>query len=298
MQTLSQSRPWRDYLALCKPKVVLLMMITAWIGMLLASPANEFPFSIFVFATIGISFCASSAAAINQLVEKHIDEKMQRTKFRPLVLGKLNTTQTMRFALILGLIGLIVLIKFVNPLTAWLTLCSLIGYAFIYTLYLKKATPQNIVIGGITGALPPLLGQTAITGQIEALGLILALIIFVWTPPHFWALAVFRVDDYKKINLPMLPVTHGIKFTKQCIVLYSILLVVTTFLLPVLSLAGTITTFSLIGLNIGFMYYALKLYLSPAPMIAWRLFQYSIIYLFGIFMALLIEHYLIFYLKF
>lgn len=298
MQILSQSLPWRDYLALCKPKVVLLMMITAWIGMLLASPANEFPVSIFVFATIGISFCASSAAAINQLVEKHIDEKMQRTKFRPLVLGRLNTTQTMRFALFLGVMGLIVLIKFVNPLTAWLTLCSLIGYAFIYTLYLKKATPQNIVIGGITGALPPLLGQTAVTAQVEGLGLILALIIFVWTPPHFWALAIFRIEDYKKINLPMLPVTHGIKFTKQCIVLYSVLLVATTFLLPILSLAGSITTFSLIGLNIGFMYYALKLYFRSDPMIAWRLFQYSIIYLFGIFIALLIEHYLIFYLKF
>tara|TARA_R110002110_G_scaffold271566_3_gene486996 strand:+ start:21615 stop:22514 length:900 start_codon:yes stop_codon:yes gene_type:complete len=297
MRTLSLRFPWRDYLTLCKPKVVLLMMITAWIGMLLSCPPNHFPLSIFIFATIGISFCASSAAAINQLVEKHIDEKMQRTKFRPLVLGKLNTQQTMRFALILGLIGLVVLIKFVNPLTAWLTLSSLIGYAFVYTLYLKKATPQNIVIGGITGALPPLLGQTAVTGQIEGLGLILALIIFVWTPPHFWALAIFRIEDYKKISLPMLPVTHGIKFTKHCIVLYSILLAVTTFLLPLLHLAGTITTLSLIGLNIGFMYYALKLYFRTDPMIAWRLFQYSIIYLFGIFVALLLEHYLVFYLN-
>jgi protoheme IX farnesyltransferase len=297
MRTLSLYFPWRDYLTLCKPKVVLLMMITAWIGMLLACPPNQFPLSIFIFATIGISFCASSAAAINQLVEIHIDEKMQRTKFRPLVLGKLSPQQTMRFALALGLIGLAVLIKFVNPLTAWLTLSSLIGYAFVYTLFLKKATPQNIVIGGITGALPPLLGQTAVTGQVEGLGLILALIIFVWTPPHFWALAIFRIEDYKKISLPMLPVTHGIKYTKQCIVLYSILLVVTTFLLPLLSLAGTITTLSLVGLNIGFMYYAIKLYFRPDPMIAWRLFQYSIIYLFGIFVALLIEHYLVFYLN-
>lgn len=286
---------WRDYLALCKPKVVLLMIITAWVGMLLAAPPNQFQLSLFILATIGITFCASSAAAINQLVEKHLDEQMQRTKFRPLVLGKITTTNAMLFALVLGLAGLTILILYVNALTAWLTLSSLVGYAFIYTLFLKKATPQNIVIGGITGALPPLLGQTAVTGRIEGLGLILALIIFVWTPPHFWALAIFRIEDYKKINLPMLPVTHGVFFTKQCIVLYSILLAVTTFLLPILNLASSISIISFIGLNAGFLYYAIKLYYMNDLMIAWRLFQYSIIYLFGIFVTLLVEHYLLFY---
>lgn len=286
---------WRDYLALCKPKVVLLMIITAWVGMLLAAPPNQFQLSLFIFATIGITFCASSAAAINQLVEKHLDEQMQRTKFRPLVLGKVTTANAMIFSLALGLAGLTILILYVNVLTAWLTLGSLVGYAFIYTLFLKKATPQNIVIGGITGALPPLLGQTAVTGRIEGLGLILALIIFVWTPPHFWALAIFRIEDYKKINLPMLPVTHGVFFTKQSIVLYSILLAVTTFLLPILNLASSISIISFIGLNAGFLYYAIKLYYMNDLMVAWRLFQYSIIYLFGIFVTLLVEHYLLFY---
>lgn len=297
MRVLSAIPHWRDYLTLCKPKVVALMMITAWVGMLLSTPPNTFPFATIFFASLGIAFCASSAAAMNHLIERHIDEKMQRTKFRPLVLGKLTTPQTLRFSFLLGLSGLVLLIIQVNALTAWLTLLSLVGYAFVYTVYLKKATPQNIVIGGITGALPPLLGQTAMTGTIEPMGLLLALIIFTWTPPHFWALAIFRIQDYKKNPLPMLPVTHGIPFTKLSILLYTILLTVVTFLPPLLGLAGVIYTLTLVGLNLGFFYYVFKLYTSQDPLVAWRLFQYSILYLFALFIVLLIEHYLFFILK-
>lgn len=285
---------WRDYLTLCKPKVVLLMMITAWVGMLLSLPANQFPLLKILFASFGIAFCASSAAAINHLVERHIDEKMQRTRFRPLVVGRLSTKQAMHFSFILAIAGLLFLILFVNALTAWLTLISLIGYAFIYTLFLKKATPQNIVIGGITGALPPLLGQTAMTGQIEGLGLLLALIIFTWTPPHFWALAVFRIKDYEKNPLPMLPVTHGIPFTKLNILLYTFLMIIVTYLIPILNLGGITYTLCITGLNVGFLYYAFSLYNRSEPMIAWRMFQYSILYLFALFLILLIEHYLVY----
>lgn len=286
--------PVRDYLSLCKLKVVALMMITAWVGMLLALPPNLFPVATIVWASIGIALCASSAAAINHLVERHIDEKMQRTKFRPIVIGRVTVKQAMRFALILAILGLGALIQFVNPLTAWLTALSLIGYAFIYTMYLKKATPQNIVIGGITGALPPLLGQTAITGQIESLGLLLALIIFIWTPPHFWALAIFRIKDYEKNPLPMLPITHGVPYTKLNILLYTLLLIVVTYLLPILSLAGTIYTIGITGLNVIFLFYAIQLYRKTQATIAWHLFQYSILYLFALFILLLIEHYLMF----
>ena len=287
---------WRDYLTLCKPKVVLLMLITAWVGMLLSLPPNTFPLETLLCATLGIACCAGSAAAINHLVERHIDIKMNRTRYRPLVAGRLSVKQAMRFSLILALLGLGILILGVNALTAWLTLASLMGYAFFYTLFLKKATPQNIVIGGITGALPPLLGQTAITGDINALGLVLTLIIYTWTPPHFWALALFRIKDYQKIELPMLPVTHGVPFTKLNILLYTCLMIITTFLLPLLGLAGMIYTVCLIGLNAGFLYYVYRLYTDPAPIIAWRLFQYSIVYLFAVFIILLLEHYLLFYL--
>lgn len=287
---------WRDYLTLCKPKVVLLMMITAWVGMVLACPPNRLPWWVIFWASIGIACCAGSAAAINHMVERHLDEKMQRTQYRPLVLGRLTVTQAMWFSFIMAMTGLFVLIAFVNIITAWLTLASLIGYAFVYTLYLKKATPQNIVIGGISGALPPLLGQTAMTGTIEPMGLMLALIIFTWTPPHFWALALFRIKDYQKIDLPMLPVTHGVPFTKLSILLYTLLMMVITLLLPVLHLAGTTYTVCTIGLNIGFLYYVYKLYRDQNPIIAWRLFQYSILYLFALFIILLIEHYLLYFL--
>ncbi|WP_235528046.1 heme o synthase [Candidatus Berkiella cookevillensis] len=289
--------PWRDYLTLCKAKVVALMMITAWVGMLLACAPNVFPFKTILCASIGIALCAGSAAAINHLVDRHIDEKMQRTQYRPLVVGKVTVYQAMRFSFVLAVLGLAILILYVNSLTAWLTLGSLIGYAFIYTMYLKKATPQNIVIGGITGALPPLLGQTAITGQVEALGLMLALIIFTWTPPHFWALALFRIKDYENAKLPMLPITHGVAFTKLSILLYTFLLVLVTFLLPVLHLAGTTYTVCMIGLNAGFLYYAYKVFTSSEAIIAWCLFQYSIVYLFALFIILLIEHYLIYFMR-
>ena len=298
MRTLLIAKfPWREYLTLCKPKVVLLMMITAWVGMLLACPPNVFHANLILAASIGIACCAGSAAAINHLVDRHIDQKMKRTQYRPLVLGSLSVAQAMRFSFLLAMVGLTILIVYVNALTAWLTLSSLIGYAFIYTMYLKKATPQNIVIGGITGALPPLLGQTAMTGQIDALGLLLALIIFTWTPPHFWALALFRVKDYEKADLPMLPITHGTAFTKLCILLYTLLLIVVTYLLPLLDLAGITYIVCITGLNAGFLYYALKLYRDDEPLIAWHLFQYSILYLFALFIILLIEHYLIYFVR-
>lgn len=289
--------PWREYLTLCKPNVVLLMMITAWVGMLLACPPSVLPMRLIFAASIGIAFCAGSAAAINHLVDRHIDQKMKRTQRRPLVLGSLTVTQAMRFSFVLAMAGLGTLILCVNALTAWLTLGSLVGYAFVYTMYLKKATPQNIVIGGITGALPPLLGQTAITGQIDAMGLLLALIIFTWTPPHFWALALYKIKDYEKTDLPMLPITHGVPFTKLCILLYTILLIVTTYLIPLLSLAGITYIVCVTGLNIGFLYYAFRVYWNDEPLIAWRLFQYSILYLFGLFIILLIEHYLIYFVR-
>lgn len=283
---------WRDYFELCKPKVVALMIITAWVGMLLACPADRFPWQAFFLGTIGIACCAGSAATINHLVERHIDIHMRRTRHRPLASGRIKPLQAMLFSLFLGSFGLIILIGFVNALTAWLTLLSLLGYALFYTLFLKRATPQNIVIGGLAGAAPPLLGWTAVTGTIDAGGLLLALIIFTWTPPHFWALAIFRQEDYAKAQLPMLPVTHGIRFTKLCILLYVILLIATTLLPYLTHMSGITYLVCAGGLGLGFLYYAYKLYLDDNPLIAWQTFSYSIIYLFALFLGLLFDHYL------
>src|SRR3990167_8297673 len=214
---------WRDYFTLCKPRVVLLMLITAMVGMYLATPGHV-SWSILLWGNLGIALGASAAAAVNHMVDYRIDAVMRRTQFRPLPDGKLTLKQAGIFALVLGVASMCVLSFAVNGLTAWLTLITLIGYAGIYTLYLKRATPQNIVIGGAAGAAPPLLGWTAVTGHIDPQALLLVLIIFVWTPPHFWALAIQRYKEYQRAEIPMLPVTHGIAFTKKCIFLYTLLL--------------------------------------------------------------------------
>ncbi len=288
---------WRDYWELTKPRVVALMLLTAWVGMLLASPPDIFPLHAMIFGTLGIACCAGSAAVINQLVERHIDIHMRRTQNRPMASGRVSPVQGMLFALVLGTLGLAVLIYFVNHLTAWLTLISLVGYALFYTIYLKRATPQNIVIGGAAGAAPPLLGWTAVTGSIDPFGLLLVLIIFTWTPPHFWALAIYRHEDYAKAKLPMLPVTHGIHFTKLCILLYTVLLIASTILPFLTGMCGITYLVCALGLGLGFLYYGFKLYFSDEPRVAMSTFAYSIIYLMALFIGLLADHYLHYFLN-
>ncbi len=289
---------WRDYWELCKPKVVALMLLTAAIGMLLASPPDVFPWQALIFGTLGIACSAGSAAAINHLVERRIDIHMHRTKHRPIASGRVGPVQAMWFSLLLGAFGLSILVLFVNVLTAWLTLISLVGYALIYTIFLKRATPQNIVIGGAAGAAPPLLGWTAVTGQLDPAGLLLVLIIFTWTPPHFWALAIYRQEEYAKANLPMLPVTHGIAFTKFCIVLYIVLLIASTILPYLIGMSGLTYLVLALGLGLHFLYYGIRLYRSEDPKIALHTFAFSIIYLMVLFMGLLVDHYLPFFMHF
>lgn len=283
---------WRDYWELTKPRVVALMLLTAWIGMLLASEPSTFPWHAFFFGTIGIACSAGAAAVINQLVERHIDIHMHRTHDRPVASGRVSPKQAMLFALGLGILGLGSLVVFVNTLTAWLTLLSLIGYALIYTLFLKRTTPQNIVIGGAAGAAPPLLGWAAVSGTLDPFGLLLVLIIFTWTPPHFWALAIYRQEEYAKTKLPMLPVTHGVRFTKLCILFYIVLLIASTVLPYVTHMSGITYLVCALGLGLGFLYYGILLYRKDDPKIAIQTFGYSIIYLMGLFIGLLIDHYL------
>jgi protoheme IX farnesyltransferase len=260
--------------------------------MLLASPPEVFPWQSMLFGTLGIAFCAGSAAVINHIVERRIDVHMRRTQHRPIATGRVRPLQAMVFSLLLGSVGLGLLILFVNNLTAWLTLISLVGYALFYTIFLKRATPQNIVIGGAAGAAPPLLGWTAVTGHIDPYGLLLVLIIFTWTPPHFWALAIYRYEDYAKAKLPMLPVTHGIKFTKLCILFYIVLLIAATILPFLTGMSGITYLICALGLGCGFLYYGFKLYRSDDPKIAITTFSYSIVYLMGLFLGFLIDHYL------
>lgn len=283
---------WRDYLELCKPKVVALMLLTSLIGMLLATPAMV-SFDILFLGNLGIALCAGSAATINHLVDKRIDQKMQRTHNRPVAKGRVESLHALLFALIIGVLGMMTLLLFINALTAWLTLASLLGYAFVYTLFLKRASPQNIVIGGLAGAAPPLLGWTAVTNSIDGHGLLLVLIIFAWTPPHFWALAVHRKDDYAKADVPMLPVTHGERYTKLHILLYTILLYLVT-LLPYLT--GMFNWFYLLGaivLGGGFLYWSIAMLLGKTPDAAMQTFKYSIVYLMALFIVMLLDHYLL-----
>ncbi len=280
-----------DYLELCKPKVVLLMLLTAVVGMCLAAP-GLLPIRPFIFGLLGIAFCAGSAAAINHLVDRRIDSIMARTHKRPIAQGKIPPAQALMFALLLCGIGMWVLYFFVNGLTAFLTFISLIGYAVIYTGYLKRATPQNIVIGGLAGAAPPLLGWTAITGQISAEPLLLVLIIFAWTPPHFWALAIYRNKDYQSANIPMLPVTHGIEFTKLNIVIYTVLMIAVTAMPYAIGMCGWIYFSSAMVLGIRFLQWAIRLKKSSENRVAMQTFRFSIIYLMALFIALLVDHYL------
>ena len=281
----------KSYFELTKPKVVMMMLITAIVGMLLASKTLP-PLSLIVISLLGIGLCASSAATINQIIDRNIDANMARTSERPLPQGNITTLNASIFALILMIAGTTILVLKVNTLTALLTVSSLIGYAFIYTVFLKRATPQNIVIGGLAGAAPPLLGWTSISNSIDPNALLLVLIIFVWTPPHFWALAIYRRDDYAKEAIPMLPVTHGIKFTKLQIILCTILLLIVSILPYIVLMSGRIYLFSALFLGLFYLYSSIKMYLTDDekyPMIS---FQYSVYYIFLIFIALLADHFI------
>jgi len=283
-----------NLLDLCKLKVVSLILLTAVVGMFLAVPAPYFPdWLLVLYASLGIGLASASAAVFNHVVDEKIDIQMSRTDQRPLPQGKVSRFQALTWGVLLGVLGLGILQLFVNTLTMILTFISLIGYAVIYTLYLKRATPQNIVIGGAAGAAPPVLGWTAITGgQNIEFALLLFLIVFIWTPPHFWALAIHRVKEYKKVNIPMLPVTHGIAYTKRQILLYTILLVVVTVLPYLTGMSGLIYLISALVLGAIFLWYAINIITRPKDMqIAWKTFTYSINYLMLIFLALLVDHY-------
>lgn len=282
---------WHDYFEVCKPRVVALMLLTAIVGMQLAVP-GLIPWHPLVFGIVGIALCAGSAAAINHLLDRRTDLLMARTQHRPLPTGRLTAKQVLIFALSIGTLGTLILIFFVNILTTVLTLLTLIGYAIIYTVYLKRATPQNIVIGGAAGATPPLLGWTAVTGHFDPYSLLLVFIIFIWTPPHFWALAIHRCEDYAKVNIPMLPVTHGIPFTKLNILIYTILLVIVSVLPFITGMSGIIYLIGALLLGLGFLYYAVRLWLATDNVFAMPTFRYSIIYLMLLFIVLLIDHYL------
>ncbi len=283
---------WRDYLELCKPRVVALMVLTALVGMYLASP-HAVSWSLLCYAVLGIALAAASAAVINQLVDSAIDGVMVRTQGRPLPAGRLLPQHAWYFAGILAIFSMLILVFYVNLLTAILAFLTLIGYAGIYTLYLKRATPQNIVIGGFAGAAPPLLGWTAVTGHIEPQALLLMLIIFVWTPPHFWALAIHRYKEYAKANIPMLPVTHGIPFTRWSIVLYTVLLAAVTTLPFVIGMSGWLYLGVATLLNAVFLYWAIRLLVSQRVDVAFKTFRYSIAYLTVLFVTLLVDHYVI-----
>ena len=282
--------PLRDYWEVTKPRVVALMTFTALIGMILADPLMHTPMQM-LHGAIGITLMAAAAAAINQIADRPIDAQMDRTQTRPLPRGALRATHVLVFAATLGTSGFALLLAKVNTLTAWLTLASLIGYALVYTLYLKRATPQNIVIGGAAGATPPLLGWTTVTGTVEAGGLALFLIIFVWTPPHFWALALHRKEDYAKTGIPMLPVTHGDRHTRLQITLYTVLLTATSTLPFIIRLSGWLYLAGAITLNAIFIGYAAQMQKEDDNRLAMPTFTYSIIYLMGLFSLLLLDRY-------
>ena len=281
---------WRQYLELTKPKVVLLIMFTAVVGMLLATDGFP-PWEIFIFGNLGIGLAAASGAAVNHWVDQRIDAVMERTKDRPLPTGGLQSNAAIGFALILCTISMVMLLVFVNALTAILTLISMIGYAVIYTMFLKRNTPHNIVLGGAAGAAPPLLGWAAVTGSVNTEALLLFMIIFIWTPPHFWALAIRRRDDYAKAGVPMLPVTHGIEFTKCQVLLYTIMLLAVTLIPFIIDMTGLIYLAGAVGLGVMFIYHAWKLFRGKNDEHAMKTFAYSIVYLSGLFAFLLIDHY-------
>lgn len=286
-----QTSSFSDYFELCKPRVVALMLITVLVGMYLASPGYVC-LSTLSIALLGIGLCASSAATINHLLDKHIDAIMIRTKNRPIAYGRVPVKNALYFAAILAISGLFLLGIFVNFLTAFLTFISVIGYAGIYTGYLKRATSQNIVIGGLAGAAPPLLGWTAVTNHLDPQALLLVLIVFVWTPPHFWALAIYRFEDYKNASIPMLPVTHGIKYTKLNIFLYTVLLLVVSILPVVVGMSGYLYLLGALLLGMRFVYLSYYLLKTNNIKVALKTFHFSIIYLLILFIFLLVDHYL------
>ncbi len=289
-QVSSSPSRWRQYAALTKPRVTQLAVFCAVIGMFLATPGMV-PWKILIGGSAGIWLLASAAFAVNCLIEQRIDAKMRRTSWRPSATGEITPPQIMLFSTVLGGVGMAVLWYFANPLTMWLTLATFVGYAVIYTWYLKPATPQNIVIGGLSGAMPPALGWAAVANDLGAEAWLLVLIIFAWTPPHFWALALYRRDDYKKSGLPMLPVTHGEKFTLLHIVLYTLVLIAATLLPYIYRMSGLMYLVSALILGMIFLAYAIALYRSYSDDLAKKTFRYSIIYLSLLFAALLIDHY-------
>ena len=281
---------WQDYLELTKPRVVSLMIITSAIGMLLSTP-GAISWQVLLLGNLGIALCAGSAAAINHVVDRRIDIHMARTQRRPLAQGRVNPLHALAFALLLGVLGMAILLLWINALTAWLTLGSLLGYAVVYTSFLKRATPQNIVIGGLAGAAPPLLGWTAVTGRIDAEALLLVLIIFAWTPPHFWALAIHRKAEYAKVAIPMLPVTHGEQYTKLHILLYTFILLAVSLLPYVIHMSGTLYLIAALGLGLRFIDWAWALYRDSRRHAAIKTFKFSLWYLLWLFVALLADHY-------
>jgi protoheme IX farnesyltransferase len=282
---------WRDYYVLTKPGVVQLLVFTAVVGMFLATPGMV-PWSALIFGSLGIGLAAASAATVNQILDQRLDATMARTRNRPLPMGRVTEREALTFALLLGVLGLSTLVVFVNPLTAVLTFLSLIGYAVIYTVYLKRATPQNIVIGGAAGAAPPVLGWAAVQNEVSGYALLLFLIVFTWTPPHFWALAVARRKDYERANIPMLPVTHGEALTKSFIIYYTILLIIVTVLPYLTGMSGVLYLLGALFLGAGFLFYALRLKYRPRSDLGMKTFAYSISYLMALFTFLLVDHYL------
>jgi protoheme IX farnesyltransferase len=283
---------WHDYLELTKPRVVVLMLITSLVGMFLATRAGV-AWQVLIFGNLGIGLCAGAAAAVNHVVDRRIDSIMARTLKRPVTSGRVSPAAALSFALLLAVAGMALLLTFTNELAAWLTLASLLGYAVIYTGFLKRATPQNIVIGGLAGAAPPLLGWVAVTGHVSAEPLLLVLIIFAWTPPHFWALAIHRKAEYAKADIPMLPVTHGEHYTKVHILLYTLVMFAVTLLPYAIHMSGLLYLVCAVVLGGRFLQWAWVLYRDSQPHAAINTFKYSIWYLFSLFIALLVDHYLL-----
>lgn len=283
---------WRDYLEMCKPRVVLLMLICSTVGMYLATTSSV-PLNILMYGNLGIALVAGSAAVVNHLADAHIDSQMERTQSRPVAMGRVSNREGVVFAALTGVLGFAILWFMINPLTAWLNLASWIGYGFIYTFFLKRATPQNIVIGGLFGAAPPLFGWTAVTNSIDPGGLLLVLIIFVWTPPHFWALAIERREEYANVGMPMLPVTHGEAYTKLHILLYTILLVISTIMPYLIGMTGLLYLVGALALGGGFLFWAIVLMRNKNPRAPMETFRYSIVYLGVLFLLMLVDHYLL-----
>ena len=291
VQAIATSASWRDYFELTKPRVVALIVLTAVVGTLLAARGMP-PLDALIFGNLGIALAAASAAAVNHVLDRRIDARMARTRKRPLPSGHLAPAQALAFALLLGVMSMVILVAFVNVLTAALTFASLMVYAVVYTVWLKRATPQNIVIGGAAGAAPPVLGWVAVTNHVDPQALLLFLIIFAWTPPHFWALAIARRHDYAKADIPMLPVTHGVEFTRLHVLFYTVLLCVVTLLPYMTGMSGLIYLAAAVLLNGRFLWHAIALKFAPRDEQPMRMFRFSITYLMWLFLALLLDHYL------